>query len=149
MRVAVLVYGVLYVVIEVVGYQLEQVSWPELTPLDVATALTNAFMTVAVLVAVLVGLDLAGHRWRRHLRAVALERARLAAEEWAPPGPLTVHAWRPDPLALPAAALPPAAWPAARHAPAGNAPRTACAANAYARQAWSEDAARDASGRLL
>lgn len=149
MRVAVLVYGVLYVVIEVVGYQLEQVSWPELTPLDVATALTNAFLTVAVLVAVLVALDVAGHHWRRHLRAVALERARLATEGWATPGPLTVHAWRPDPLALPAAALPAPARPAARHAPAGNAPHTAYAANAYARQAWSEDAARDASGRLL
>ena len=141
MRVAVLVYGVLYVVIEVVGYQLEQVSWPELTPLDVATALTNAFLTVAVLVAVLVGIDLAGHRWRRHLRTVALERAQQAAEAWASPEPLTVQAWRPEPLALPAATRP---------APAGTThARSAYADNAYARQAWSEDAARDASGRLL
>ena len=54
MRVAFSVYGALYVVIEIVGYQLEQVSWPEITALDVATAVTNAFLTVAVLVAVLV-----------------------------------------------------------------------------------------------
>ncbi|MCZ2850637.1 hypothetical protein [Modestobacter sp. VKM Ac-2978] len=151
MRVALLVYGVLYVVIEVVGYQLEQVSWPELTPLDVATALTNAFLTVAVLVAVLVGIDLAGHRWRRHLRTVAQERARLALEEWAAPEPLTVQAWRPGPLALPAAAAPrPTGRTRTRTGPAqeGRAP-DAHAPNAYARQAWSEDASRDASGRLL
>src|SRR3954447_26390278 len=102
MRVAFLVYGVLYVVIEIVGYQLEQVSWPEVTALDVATAVTNALLTVAVLVAALVAIDVLGHRWRRHLRAVRLERARLA-EEWADPAPLTVQAWRPEPLALPAA----------------------------------------------
>ncbi|MCZ2805085.1 hypothetical protein O2W18_08235 [Modestobacter sp. VKM Ac-2983] len=148
MRVAFLVYGVLYVVIEVVGYQLEQVSWPELTPLDVASALTNAFLTVAVLVAVLVGIDLAGQRWRRHLRAVVSERARLALEEWATPEPLTVQAWRPRPLALPAARPRPTV--RSRTGPAQeNRTPGAYAPNAYARQAWSEDAARDASGRLL
>src|SRR3954468_8120536 len=91
MRVAFLVYGVLYVVIEIVGYQLEQVSWPEITALDVATALTNAFLTVAVLVAVLVAADVLGHRWRRHLAAVRLEEARLAAQEWVAAEPLTVQ----------------------------------------------------------
>src|SRR3954453_13457235 len=83
MRVAFLVYGVLYVVIEIVGYQLEQVSWPEITALDVATAVTNAFLTAAVLVAVLVAVDVLGHRWRRSRRIARLERARLdAAAEW-------------------------------------------------------------------
>ena len=134
MRVAFLMYGALYVVIEIVGYQLEQVSWPEITALDVATALTNAFLTVAVLVAVLVAIDVLSHRWRRHRRAVRLEQARLAAEEWADPEPLTVRAWRPEPLALPAA---PAPVP------------SACAENAYGRQAWPEDAVTDAAGRLL
>jgi hypothetical protein len=139
MRVAFLVYGVLYVVIEIVGHQLEQVSWPEISALDVATALTNAFLTVAVLVGVLVAVDVLGHRWRRQLRAWRLEQARLAIEEWADPEPLTVPAWRPRPLALPAAAP---------RSPAGPAP-SASARNAYARQAWPEDAATDASGRLL
>ena len=134
MRVAFLVYGVLYVVIEIVGHQLEQVSWPEITALDVATALADAFLTVAVLIAVLVAVDVLGHRWRRHLRAAELERARLALEEWTDPEPITVHAWRPEPLALPAAPAP---------AP------TVRAANAYARQAWPEDAVTDASARLL
>src|SRR4051795_2191382 len=93
MRVAFLVYGVLYVVIEIVGYQLERVSWPEITALDVATAVTNALLTVAVLVAALVALDVLGHRWRRPRRALAAEGARLAAEEWTELEPLTVHAW--------------------------------------------------------
>jgi hypothetical protein len=139
MRVAFSVYGVLYVVIEVVGYQLERVSWPEITALDVATAVTNAFLTVAVLVAALVAVDVLGHRWRRHRRALAAERARLAAQEWADPEPLTVHAWRPEPLALPAAPAPGLSGPA----------RTAYAPNAYSGRAWPDPAAADASGRLL
>jgi hypothetical protein len=134
MRVAFLVYGVLYVVIEIVGYQLEQVSWPEITALDVATALTNAFLTVAVLVAVLVAIDVLGHRWRRHLQAVRLEDARLAAEEWAQPEPITVQSWRPEPLALPVAPVPVA---------------TGYADNAYARQAWPEDVVPESASRLF
>jgi hypothetical protein len=138
MRVAFSVYGALYVVIEIVGYQLEQVSWPEITPLDVATAVANAFLTVAVLVAVLVAVDVLGHRWRRHLRAVRLERARLATAEWADPGPIGVHSWRAVPLALPAA---PVARPPVGHAHAD-------AENAYAPQAWPGDAVAG-PGRLL
>lgn len=136
MRVAFSVYGALYVVIEIVGYQLEQVSWPELTALDVATAVTNALLTVAVLCAVLVAADVLGHRWRRHRRALALERARLAWEEagWTDAEPITVHAWRPEPLALPAGAAP---------VHPGDAP------NAYARQAWPEDAGDGPGARLL
>jgi hypothetical protein len=134
MRVAFLVYGVLYVVIEIVGRQLEQVSWPEITALDVATALTNAFLTVAVLVAVLVAIDVLGHRWRRHLAAVRLEEARAAALEWTDPEPITVRSWRPEPLALPAA--PPGVT-------AGS------AASAYAHQAWPSDTPTGRSHRPI
>ena len=136
MRVAIVVYGLLYVVIETVGHQLDQVSWPEITALEVATALANAFLTIAVLVAVLVAIDVLGNRWRRHLRAWRLEQARLATAEWADPEPITVQAWRPGPLALPAAApVEPV--------------RSASAGNAYARQAWPDDAVPDQAGRLL
>jgi hypothetical protein len=138
MRVAFLVYGVLYVVIEVVGHQLSQVAWPEITALDVATALTNAFLTVAVLVGVLVAVDVLGHRWHRHLQAARLEEARRAAEEWADEwvdaAPITVPSWRPGPLALPAG-TPPAT--------------TVRAGNAYARQAWPDDAPTGRDRRLL
>ena len=144
MKVAFAVYGLLYVVIEVVGYQLERVSWPEITALDVAPAVTNAFLTVAVLVAVLVAADVLGHRWRRHRRALAVERARLAAQDWTEPEPLTVQAWRPEPLALPAAPR-----PASTGTTRTGAARTADAPNAYSRRAWPDPAAADASGRLL
>jgi hypothetical protein len=158
MRVAFLVYGVLYVVIEIVGYQLEQVSWPAITALDVATAVTNAFLTVAVLVAALVTIDVLGHRWRRHLQAVRLEEARLATEQWTGPEPITVPSWRPEPLALPAGAPVGNAYAQDAHAQDAHAQdahaenahaQDAHAENAYARRAWPEDASVDASGRLL
>ncbi|MCZ2830602.1 hypothetical protein O2W14_17330 [Modestobacter sp. VKM Ac-2986] len=129
MRVAIVVYGVLYVVIEVVGYQLEQVSWPAITALDVATALTNAFLTVAVLVGVLVGVDVLGHRWRRTRQLRLVEEARLATAEWADPGTLDVRSWRAEPV-TPQLALPAA--PRRRRRSTGE---EAYADNAYARPA--------------
>lgn len=102
MRVSFLAYGVLYVVVEIVGAQIEATGWPHLTALDVATAAANACLTVAVGIAVLVGTDVGGRRWRRSLEAWREERARLAAVPWEEPGPITVSSWRPEPLALPA-----------------------------------------------
>jgi hypothetical protein len=101
-RVSFLVYGVLYVVAEIVGAQIEAIGWPQLTALDVATAVANACLTVAVGVAVLVGMDVGGRRWRRSLEAWRQERARLEAAPWEESGPITVSSWRPEPLALPA-----------------------------------------------
>ena len=57
---------------------------------------------MAVGIAVLVGMDVGGRRWRRSLEAWREERARLEAEPWEVPGPITVSSWRPEPLALPA-----------------------------------------------
>jgi hypothetical protein len=101
-RVSFLVYGVLYVVVEIVGAQIEAIGWPQLTALDVATAVANACLTVAVGIAVLVGMDVGGRRWRRSLEAWREERTRLEAAPWEAPGPITVSSWRPEPLALPA-----------------------------------------------
>ena len=137
MRVAIVVYGVFYVVIEVVGYQLGQVSWPAITALDVATALTNAFLTVAVLVGVLVGIDVLGHRWRRARALRLVEEARLATAEWADPGTLDVRSWRAEPV-TPQLALPAA--PSRRRRRSSG--EEAYADNAYARPAPSP-------GRLL
>ncbi|TFV61239.1 hypothetical protein E4P41_09995 [Geodermatophilus sp. DF01-2] len=102
MRVSLLVYGVLYVVVEIVGAQIEAVGWPQLTALDVATAVANACLTVAVGIAVLVGLDVGGRRWRRSVQAWQEERTRLTEESWDEQTPITVTSWRPEPLALPA-----------------------------------------------
>ena len=112
MRVSFLVYGVLYVAIEIVGNQLEKVGWPQITPLDVAEALTDALLAIVVCIALIVAVDLGRARWGPALRAWHEERLRLAAEaaaeDWAEvvwdDEPIGVRSWRPDPLALPAAA---------------------------------------------
>jgi hypothetical protein len=100
------VYFVLYVVIEMVGYQLELIGWPRITALDVAGALVNALLWVALAAAVLVAVDLAGARWRKHLRAWEREQAWVAAwrrrQAWAPSAWTDVPGWRPSVLALPA-----------------------------------------------
>lgn len=102
MRIPFLVYGVLYVVVEIVGAQLEAVGWPQLTALDVATAVADACLTVAVGIAVLVGLDVAARRWHRSVSVRREQRARLGVDgAWTEPGPLSVASWRPVP-ALPA-----------------------------------------------
>jgi hypothetical protein len=114
-----LVYGVLYVVIEMVGHQLDAVGWPRLTALDVATAVVNALLVVAVGIAVLVAVDVLGHRWRRRVRAWRLEQAHQAEARWLSPEPITVRAWRPGRLALTAG---PASTPARGHSHPGTDP---------------------------
>src|SRR3954452_18271679 len=99
------VYGLLYVMVELVGAQLEQIGWPALTPLDVATAVVHALFAVSVCIAVLLGLDLLGRHWRRARLQFLLEQARRAGQE--EPDMVTVESWRPEPLALPAAPAPP------------------------------------------
>ncbi len=64
MRVPVLVYALLYLVIELIGAQLAAVDWALITPLMVASAVTDALLVLAVLVAALVAADLSKHRWR-------------------------------------------------------------------------------------
>lgn len=107
MRVSILVYGMLYVVVEVMAAQFAAVGWMRLTALDVATAAANACLTVAVGIALLVGADVHGRRWRRSLAAWRAERARPADPPWDGTGPITVSSWRPEPLALPAG---PSSW---------------------------------------
>jgi hypothetical protein len=97
-KVWLLVYGALYVVFEVVGYRLEQIGWTDISGLDVATALTDAFLTLAVCAAALVALDLGAQRWRRAMTARQLERAGRHDEIW--DEPLTVTSWRPAPLSI-------------------------------------------------
>ena len=102
MRVSILVYGVLYVVVEVMAAQFAAVGWLRLTALDVATAAANACLTVAVGIALLVGTDVYGRRWRRSFAAWRAQRAHPADPPWDEVGPITVSSWRPEPLALPA-----------------------------------------------
>jgi hypothetical protein len=109
MRVSFVVYGVLYVAFEIVGHQLETVGWPDITPLDVASALTDALLVIVVCIALVVAVDLGRERWGPALRAWNEERLRLAAEaadaDWADvvwdDEPIGVRSWRSEPLALP------------------------------------------------
>ena len=98
MRVSLLFYGVLYVVLEIVGYQLEQVGWAEVSGLDVATAVTDALLTVAVCAAALLAVDLGLDRWSPSARAWLARRAQPEAELWDEPG--ENRPWRPEPLAV-------------------------------------------------
>jgi hypothetical protein len=110
MRVSFLVYGVLYVAFEIVGHQLETVGWPRITPLDVASALTDALLAIVICIALVVAVDVGRQRWGPALRAWNEERLRLAAEaadeSWAEvvwdDEPIGVRSWRSTPLALPA-----------------------------------------------
>jgi hypothetical protein len=104
-RISFVVYGLLYLMVELVGAQLEQVGWPQLTALDVATAVVHAVFTISVGVAALLVLDLLARSWRRSRQAALLARAQEVEDD--EPGTITVQAWRPGPLALTAAPAPP------------------------------------------
>ena len=94
-----MVYGVLYVVLEMVGHQLELVGWSEVTALDVATAVTDVLLIVAICGAVLLALELGAQRWLRTRRA----RENTSYTEW-DDGPIEVTSWRPEPEAGPSSA---------------------------------------------
>jgi len=103
-KVPLLVYGVVYVVFEMVGHRIEQIGWAEVSGLDVATAVTDALLTVAVCAAVLLAADLGRKRWRPSATASLAERAEPEAEIW--DEPLEVRSWRPEPLAVTAERVP-------------------------------------------
>jgi hypothetical protein len=107
-RLSFLAYGVVYVVIEIVGDQLETIGWPQITALDVATAVTDACLVVAVGLAVLLAGKLSAQRWGRSVRTWWDELGD-AQDVWDDPQPIGVRSWRADPLELTAA---PAAAPA-------------------------------------
>ncbi len=122
MRVPVLVYLLLYLVLELVGAQLAAVDWAAVTPLMVASAVTHAMLVVSVLVAVLVTADLTRHRWRPPLHTWLHEHGRPHTGWWGghrhddgDGHVVGVRSWRPEPLALPMGS--PAAPPTATYAP--------------------------------
>ena len=123
MRVPVLVYVLLYLVFEMIGAQLAAVEWARITPLMVASAVTDAMLVVAVLVAVLVTADLTKHRWRPVLHTWLHEHARPHAGWWGAhrhgdenyAEVVGVPSWRPEPLALPVGS--PVVPPTATYAP--------------------------------
>ena len=122
MRVPVLIYVLLYLVVELIGAQLADVEWGRITPLMVASAIADAMLVVAVLVAALVASDLTKHRWRPAMHTWLRRHARPHAgrrdahphvpEEYA--GTVGVRSWRAERVALPSGS--PAAAPTAMYA---------------------------------
>lgn len=109
MRLPFLVYGVLYVVVEMVGHSLETVGWDRVDPLVVAAALVDALLVIVLAIAALVAGDLARRRWLPVLQAWQQQRTAWSDEPgWAAAGedPIEVLSWRAGdehpPLALPA-----------------------------------------------
>ena len=128
MRVSFLVYGVLYVVIEMIGHALETVGWAHVTPLDVASALTDALLFVVVCIALVVASDVGRQRWGPALAAWHEERLRAHAEAqtevvW-DDGPIGVTSWRPEPIALAAGPQPAASSGGGTYATTTYGPRT-------------------------
>jgi hypothetical protein len=102
MRVAFLVYGVLYVVIELVGAALENVGWGRITGLDVATAVTNACLAVALVLAGLLAVKLGVRRWGPTVRGWWEALGHRPEVVW-DDEPIGVPSWRPEPQELTAA----------------------------------------------
>ena len=98
-RVSFLVYGVLYVVVELIGQALGDMGWAHISPLDVATAVTDALLTVAICCAAVLAVHLSWRRWGDSLRA--WQAAQLDRPEW-DDAPIGVPSWRPEPAPLPA-----------------------------------------------
>jgi hypothetical protein len=93
-RASIVVYGVLYVVMEMIGHQLEQVGWSDVSALDVASAVTDAFLTVAICGAVLLAVELGVQRWKRSRQARGTEGT--AYDGRREDGPIEVTSWRPE-----------------------------------------------------
>ena len=66
-RIALLVYGLFLLVVELVGSRLALVGWGQVTVLDIASAVADASLVVAVVLAVLLSGKLAVRRWQRWL----------------------------------------------------------------------------------
>jgi hypothetical protein len=91
-----LVYGVLYVVFEMVRHQLEQVGWERVTPLEVAAALVDALLAIVLTIAAVVAFDVGRRRWGPVLRSWQERQLLRAAASAATDGePITVASWRP------------------------------------------------------
>src|SRR5215212_1814681 len=130
MRVSFLVYGVVYVVIELIGSALEDVGWARVTALDVATAVTDACLVVALVLAGLLAVKLGVQRWGGTVRRWwdALGHPEVVWDD----GPIGVRSWRPATEELNSA---PAAQPRGSSTYAGN-PYT------FAGRRWPTDSGR-------
>jgi hypothetical protein len=103
MRLAFWVYGLLYLLFEVIGQQLESVGWVHLTALDVAEAITHAALVVAIVLAVVVLGRLGAERLAHSIDVWhAARQSDSSLDDDSPDDveTITVTSWRDEPLAL-------------------------------------------------
>jgi hypothetical protein len=103
MRLAFWAYGLLYLLFEVIGQQLESIGWVRLTALDVADAVTQAALVVAIVLAVVVLGQLGAERLRRRIDQWHTERQLKESVDdpsFTDVETITVTSWRDEPLAL-------------------------------------------------
>src|SRR4051794_17078252 len=82
-----------------VGAALEDVGWARITGLDVATAITDACLAVALVLAVLLAVKLGAQRWGGTVLAWWHALGSQPEVVW-DDDPIGVRSWRPEPLEL-------------------------------------------------
>ena len=104
MKIALVVWALLFVVVEMVANRLAEAGWRPLQVMDLVGGAVDALPLFAVVLGLALGTGALVRSWRRSVRAwereqrdqLAAARAREDRQR------LTVRAWRGDPLPLPA-----------------------------------------------
>jgi hypothetical protein len=105
MRHALVAYGVVLVVLTMLARRFEAAGWTAVGALDVAAALVDALLVVAVAAALLLAGRLALEGWARSMAAWRRRRAH-DEEAWDEAEVIGVTSWRPGPPPLPPAPPP-------------------------------------------
>lgn len=102
MKIALVVWALLFLVVEMVANRLAAASWRPLQLMDIVGGAVDALPLFAVVLGVLLGAGALTRAWRRSVQAWEGEQRDLRAAARDDQELLTVRAWRGDPLPLPA-----------------------------------------------
>lgn len=122
MKHALVAYGVVLTVLVMLARQFEAAGWTGVDALDVATALVDAVLVLALAAALLLAGRLGLDRWARSMERWRRNRA-LAEAVWPDAEIIGVTSWRTGPRKLPA--------PLAQEEPAPRPPPTSPAGFSY------------------
>jgi hypothetical protein len=101
-KIALIVWALLFVVIETVANRLAAAGWRPLQAMDLVAGAVDALPLFAVVLGLALGAGALRRSWRRAARAWEREQRTAARQEEAARERLTVRAWRGEPLPLPA-----------------------------------------------
>jgi len=101
-KIALVVWALLFVVVETVANRLAEAGWHPLNAMDLVGGTVDALPLFAVLLGILLGAGALARAWRRSARAWEREQRDLRTAAREDQELLTVRAWRGDPLPLPA-----------------------------------------------